>query len=308
MGLADVELLTERSTRQGGGHDSRIATRTAMSIDVEAWFHVENLRGVVSRESWTRRELRLERMMDRMLELMAVNDVKATCFVLGWVAERKPGLLRRLTAAGHEVASHGYRHDLVHELTPAEFLSDVRRSKDVLEEITGERVRGYRAPSFSLTDWAIPLLEEAGFEYDSSFFPTTVTRDRYSKPEILLNSDLSRLRPGGLTEVPLSCLQIGRHALPWAGGGYFRLLPYPLFKKGVDRILRSGRPYVFYIHPWELDPGQPRIPGLRRSQRLRHYLNLEKTECRWKALLGEFRWTTIEGLLARRAPRGNTGG
>ena len=308
MGPADVELLTERSTRQDGGHEGRIATPTAMSIDVEAWFHVENLRGMVSRESWSRRELRLERTMDRMLELMAGNDVKATCFVLGWVAERKPDLLRRLTAAGHEVASHGYRHDLVHELTPAEFLSDVRRSKDVLEEITGERVRGYRAPSFSLTDWAIPLLEEVGFEYDSSFFPTTVTRDRYGKPEGLRGSDVSTLANGGLMEMPLSCLQIGRHALPWAGGGYFRLLPYPLFKKGVDRILRSGRPYVFYIHPWELDPGQPRIPGLRRSQRLRHYLNLEKTECRWKALLGEFRWTTIAGLLARRGPTRKYGG
>lgn len=308
MALADVELLTERATRQDGGHDNRIATPTAMSIDVEAWFHVENLRGVVSRESWTRRELRLERTMDRMLELLAGNDVKATCFVLGWVAERKPDLLRRVTAAGHEVASHGYRHDLVHELTPAEFLSDVRRSKDVLEEITGERVRGYRAPSFSLTDWAIPLLEEAGFEYDSSFFPTTVTRDRYGKPARLTGSDVSTLTNGGLTEVPLSCLQIGGQALPWAGGGYFRLLPYPLFKKGVYRILRSGRPYVFYIHPWELDPGQPRIPGLRRSQRLRHYLNLEKTESRWKALLGEFRWTTIAGLLARRAGSGDTGG
>jgi polysaccharide deacetylase family protein (PEP-CTERM system associated) len=305
MALADVELLTELPTRHDGAKDGRIATPTVMSIDVEAWFHVENLRGIVPRESWARRELRLERTMDRMLELMAENDVKATCFVLGWVAERKPDLLRRLTAAGHEVASHGYRHDLVHELTPAEFLSDVRRSKDVLEEITGERVRGYRAPSFSLTDWAIPLLEEAGFEYDSSFFPTTVTRDRYAKPAGLTGCDVSKLRKGGLTEVPLSCLEIGSHALPWAGGGYFRLLPYAVFKTGVKRILRSGKPYVFFIHPWELDPGQPRISGLRRSQRLRHYLNLEKTEPRWTALLGEFRWTTIAGLLAQRARSGN---
>jgi polysaccharide deacetylase family protein (PEP-CTERM system associated) len=308
VALAEVELLTELPPRHDDGNDGRIATPTVMSIDVEEWFHVENLRGVVSRESWSRRELRLERTMDRMLELMAGNDVKATCFVLGWVAERKPDLLRRLTAAGHEVASHGYRHDLVHELTPAEFLSDVRRSKDVLEEISGERVRGYRAPSFSLTDWAIPLLEEAGFEYDSSFFPTTVTRDRYAKPAGVTGCDVSRLRNGGLTEVPLSCLQIRGHALPWAGGGYFRLLPYSLFKTGVKRILRSGRPYVFYIHPWELDPGQPRIPGLRRSQRLRHYLNLEKTESRWTALLSEFRWTTMAGLLAQRARSGNTGG
>jgi polysaccharide deacetylase family protein (PEP-CTERM system associated) len=307
MAPAEAELLTELPCSHDALNDG-VPTPTVMSIDVEAWFHVENLRGVVSRESWSRRELRLERTMDRMLELMAENDVKATCFVLGWVAERTPGLVRRLTAAGHEVASHGYRHDLVHELTPAELLSDVRRSKNLLEEITGEQVRGYRAPSFSLTDWAMPLLEEAGFEYDSSFFPTTVTRDRYGKPAGLTGSDVSRLPNGGLTEVPLSCLQIGRHGLPWAGGGYFRLLPYSVFKTGVERILRAGKPYVFYIHPWELDPGQPRLPGLRRSQRLRHYLNLEKTESRWRALLGEFRWDTIAGLLAQRARSEDTGG
>jgi len=278
-----------------------------MSIDVEEWFHVENLRCVVSRESWTRRELRLERTLDRMLELMAESEVKATCFVLGWVAERNPGLVRRLTAAGHEVASHGYQHDLVHGLTHAEFLMDVRRSKDVLEEITGERVRGYRAPSFSLTDWAIPILEEAGFEYDSSFFPTTVTRDRYGRPASLNGSDVSRVRDGSLTEVPLSCLQVRGQALPWAGGGYFRLLPYPLFKSGIRRILSSGKPYIFYIHPWELDAGQPRIAGLRRSQRVRHYLNLEKTETRWTALLSDFTWTTIADLLEHRARSASNG-
>jgi polysaccharide deacetylase family protein (PEP-CTERM system associated) len=299
VALAEVaasEVHDQLSPVQDGRTTGRIATRTAMSIDVEDWFHVENLRGVVSRESWNRRELRVERTMDRMLELMAEHDVKATCFVLGWVAERAPGLVRRLAAAGHEVASHGYHHDLVHELTEEEFAADVRRSKDVLEGITGERVRGYRAPSFSLTDWAIPLLEEAGFEYDSSFFPTTVTGNRYGKPTVG-RTDGFRLGNGGLAEVPLSCLRIGGQALPWAGGGYFRLLPYPLFKLGVDKVLGSGKPYIFYIHPWELDPGQPRVAGLRRSQRVRHYLNLEKTESRWTALLTDFRWTTIADLL-----------
>jgi polysaccharide deacetylase family protein (PEP-CTERM system associated) len=276
-----------------------------MSIDVEDWFHVENLRGVVSRESWNRRELRVERTMDRMLELMAEHDVKATCFVLGWVAERVPGLVRRLAAAGHEVASHGYHHELVHELTEGEFVSDVRRSKDVLEGITGERVRGYRAPSFSLTDWAIPLLEEMGFEYDSSFFPTTVTRDRYGKPTTLEGIDGLKLGNGGLAEVPLSCLRIGGQALPWAGGGYFRLLPYRLFKSGVGRILDLGKPYIFYIHPWELDSGQPRVAGLGRSQRVRHYLNLERTESRWTALLTDFRWTTIADLLRTEGAKRN---
>ena len=299
MALADpapLEVHDQLSPVQSGRTTGRIAAPTAMSIDVEDWFHVENLRGVVSRESWNRRELRVERTMDRMLELMDEHDAKATCFVLGWVAERAPGLVRRLAAAGHEVASHGYHHDLVHELTEGEFAGDVRRSKDVLEGITGERVRGYRAPSFSLTDWAVPLLEEAGFEYDSSFFPTTVTGNRYGKPTVGGTHGL-RLGNGGLAEVPLSCLRIGGQALPWAGGGYFRLLPYPLFKLGVEKVLGSGKPYIFYIHPWELDPGQPRVAGLRRSQRVRHYLNLEKTESRWTALLTDFRWTTIADLL-----------
>ena len=299
MALADpapLEVQDQPSLVQNGRTAGRIATPTAMSIDVEDWFHVENLRGVVSRESWNRRELRVERMMDRMLELMDEHDAKATCFVLGWVAERAPGLVRRLAAAGHEVASHGYHHELVHELTEGEFAADVRRSKDVLEGITGERVRGYRAPSFSLTDWATPLLEEAGFEYDSSFFPTTVTGNRYGKPTVR-GTDGLRLGNGGLAEVPLSCLRIGGQALPWAGGGYFRLLPYPLFKFGVEKVLGLGKPYIFYIHPWELDPGQPRAAGLGRSQRVRHYLNLEKTESRWTALLTDFRWTTIADLL-----------
>jgi polysaccharide deacetylase family protein (PEP-CTERM system associated) len=300
VALADrvaLEGHDQLSPVQNGRTTGRIAAPTAMSIDVEDWFHVENLRDVVSRESWNRRELRVERTMDRMIELMAEHDVKATCFVLGWVAERAPGLVRRLAAAGHEVASHGYHHELVHELTEGEFAADVRRSKDVLEGITGERVRGYRAPSFSLTDRAIPLLEEAGFEYDSSFFPTTVTRNRYGKPATLEGSDGLRLGNGGLAEVPLSCLQIGGQALPWAGGGYFRLLPYRLFKSGVEKILDSGKPYIFYIHPWELDSGQPRVAGLGRSQRIRHYLNLERTESRWTALLTDFRWTTIADLL-----------
>jgi polysaccharide deacetylase family protein (PEP-CTERM system associated) len=308
VALADpaaLEVHDQLSPVQNGRTTCRIATPTAMSIDVEDWFHVENLRCVVSRESWNRRELRVERTMDRMLELMAARDVKATCFVLGWVAERTPGLVRRLAAAGHEVASHGYHHELVHELTEGEFVADVRRSKDVLEGITGERIRGYRAPSFSLTDWAIPLLEEAGFEYDSSFFPTTVTRNRYGKPTTLEGSDGLRLGNGGLAEVPLSCLQFGGQALPWAGGGYFRLLPYRLFKSGVEKILDSGKPYIFYIHPWELDSGQPRVAGLGRSQRIRHYLNLEKTESRWTALLTDFRWTTIADLLRAEGAKQN---
>lgn len=236
--------------------------------------------------------------MDRMLELMAEWDVKATCFVLGAVAERVPDLVRRIAEAGHEIASHGSRHELVTRQTPFEFRADVKESKLLLEEISGREVRGYRAPSFSLTEWAIPILRDAGYEYDSSLFPTTMAHDRYARHAWMNAHNGPIVRRNGLVEVGLSCLTLGAHALPWAGGGYFRLLPYPVFKVGVGRILRSGKPYIFYIHPWELDFAQPRLRGLRRSERFRHYLNLEKTESRWTSLLRDFRWMTIAEMLS----------
>jgi polysaccharide deacetylase family protein (PEP-CTERM system associated) len=235
--------------------------------------------------------------MDRMLHLMADLEVSATCFVLGWIAERLPGLVRRIADAGHEIASHGYRHELVYDLSPAEFRTDVQQSKYLLEDIVERDVLGYRAPSFSVTNWAFPILEELGFRYDSSFFPTTIAHDRYGRLEgANAAGDLAN-NGGHLAEVSLPCLTLGRQALPWAGGGYFRLIPYPLFRLGVKKILGSGKPYVFYIHPWEIDAGQPRLHGLKRSERVRHYLNLEKTESRWQSLLRDFRWAPISELL-----------
>jgi polysaccharide deacetylase family protein (PEP-CTERM system associated) len=270
-----------------------------MSIDVEDWYHVENLRRVVPRHTWQAQQLRVDRAMDRMLELMAKWNVKATCFVLGVVAERAPELVERIADAGHEIASHGHRHELVYDLKPAEFRADVAESKQLLEDISGRRVRGYRAPSFSLTDWAIPILRDAGFEYDSSLFPTTIAHNRYGKLAWLKAREGPIARRDGLTEVSMSCLTIGAHALPWAGGGYFRLMPYRVFKLGVERILSSGKPYIFYIHPWELDVAQPRLRGLKRSERMRHYLNLERTESRWISLMRDFRWMTIADLLSQ---------
>jgi polysaccharide deacetylase family protein (PEP-CTERM system associated) len=269
-----------------------------MSIDVEDWFHVENVRRVLPAESWERQPLRVERMLERMLELMAQWNVRATCFVLGWVAERTPQVVHAIANAGHEVASHGYGHELVYRLEPQAFRTDVERSKFLLEQIAGRPVRGYRAPNFSVTDWALPILQEAGFAYDSSFVPTTIRYRRYSKPDALRLAGAGLSRHGGLVEASVSCLSVGRHALPWGGGAYFRLVPYGLFKRGIERILAAGQPYVFYIHPWELDPGQPRVQGLRRSERLRHYVNLEKTESRWTSLLRDFTWTTIGDLVA----------
>ena len=267
-----------------------------MSIDVEDWFQVENLKAVIDRGTWDERELRVERNTDRMLEIMDHHGVKCTCFILGWIAEKCPGLVRRIAQEGHEIASHGYGHELIYSLSYDEFREDMTRGIKFVEDTTGAKIRGYRAPSFSITDWAIDILQELGLSYDSSAFPT-VAHDRYGT----LNG-MDSGRPiveirDGFHEVCVSVLKIGKKGVPWAGGGYFRLFPYPIFKRGVRRILDAGRPYVFYIHPWEIDPGQPRIKGLNRSHAFRHYNNLAKCDARFDDLLGSFRWTTIGSVL-----------
>jgi polysaccharide deacetylase family protein (PEP-CTERM system associated) len=279
-----------------------------MSIDVEEWFQVENLRRSIRRDTWKGRELRAERTMERMLPLMADANVRATCFVLGWVAERSPGLVRRIAEAGHEIGSHGYGHELLSELTPATFRADVRRSKAVLEDLVNRPVVGYRAPSFSMTDWALPILRDLGFRYDSSYFPITFSHRRYGKLRTAGDAPSRPTDHDGIAEISLSCLRVGRRALPWAGGGYFRVIPYPVFRYGVRRILRSGEPYVFYLHPWELDAEQPRVPGLRSTERLRHYINLERTEARWAALLRDFAWMPIRDLVVHEERRARTVG
>jgi polysaccharide deacetylase family protein (PEP-CTERM system associated) len=271
--------------------------KAALSIDVEDWFHVHNLEAVVARDTWDQRELRVERNTERMLELMAERGARCTCFVLGWVAEKCPGLVRRIAAAGHEIASHGYGHELLYTLSPAAFREDVKRGVGLLEAAAGQKVRGYRAPSFSITDWALDVLKELGLDYDSSAFPTAV-HDRYGRLSGVEGSQsIAEVRPG-LYEIFVSTLRIGHLGVPWAGGGYFRLLPYRLFAHGIRRILNSGRSYVFYIHPWEIDPGQPRVQGLKRTHAFRHYNNLARAEPRFARLLDDFQWTTIADLLA----------
>jgi polysaccharide deacetylase family protein (PEP-CTERM system associated) len=274
-----------------------------MSIDVEDWFQVENLSGVIRRDTWNARQLRVERNMDRMLASMAEAGVRSTCFVLGWIAERCPALIERIAGAGHEVASHGHGHALLGTLSPDEFRADVERSKNLLEDLTGAEVTGYRAPAFSITDWSIPILEDVGFAYDSSCFPT-VAHDRYGRLTGM-NTDqpVVELRPG-FHEVCVSCLRFGSRGVPWGGGGYFRLIPYPVFRRGISRILRDGQPYVFYIHPWEIDPRQPRVEGVPRGYRFRHYVGLETCERRFASLLRDFRWSTMAELVedVRRGP------
>jgi polysaccharide deacetylase family protein (PEP-CTERM system associated) len=279
-----------------GAESGRFKALAAMSVDVEDWFQVENLKPVIPRSSWDTRESRVERNTTRILDILDATGVRATFFILGWVAERQPGLIRRIAAAGHEIASHGYGHELIYNLSPEEFRADVQRCKTILEDITGQQVEGYRAPSFSITDWAVPILQELGFRYDSSAFPT-VAHDRYGKLSgVGLETPILELKPG-FHEVSISCLPLGNRGLPWGGGGYFRMIPYPTWKAGVRKILSRGTPYVFYIHPWELDPGQPRVEGLGRLSRFRHYLNLERSESRYRALVSGFEWTTIRQLL-----------
>ena len=184
----------------------------------------------------------------------------------------------------------------MYSLAPEAFRADVKRSKQILEDVSGHRVTGYRAPCFSITDWAVDILQEVGFEYDSSVFPT-VAHDRYGRLSgVQFGQSIVELRPG-FHEVCISSLPIGGRALPWGGGGYFRLIPFPAWRAGVRRILSNGSPYVFYIHPWEIDAGQPRVEGLRRMSRFRHYLNLERCDARYSALLGNFRWISMRMLL-----------
>jgi polysaccharide deacetylase family protein (PEP-CTERM system associated) len=273
------------------------AAPAVMSVDVEDWFHVENLKQVIDRDSWGRQSARVERNVDRLLELMAgQGDVRCTWFILGWVAERWPTVVSRIAEAGHEIASHGYHHELLDDLSPESFRADVQRSKRLLEDIGGTAVIGYRAPSFSIKEWALPILRDVGFEYDSSFFPT-VGHDRYGRLDGVAEGDAVAEVLPGFFEISISSMSLASLAVPWGGGGYFRLLPYSVFRAGARRILRSGRPYVFYIHPWEIDPDQPRPKGLPPVYRFRHYVGLRRCEDRFRTLLGDFRWTTMAELL-----------
>jgi polysaccharide deacetylase family protein (PEP-CTERM system associated) len=274
------------------------AGQAALSIDVEDWFHVENLKRVIAREAWEGCELRVERNTMRMIEILDACKARATFFVLGWVAEKCPQLVRTISAMGHEVASHGYGHELIYSLQPGEFRADVLRSKQYLEDLTGRPVRGYRAPCFSITDWAVPILQDAGFDYDSSVVPT-VAHDRYGRLNGMhAGRPIVSLREG-FYEASISCIRVGKRGLPWGGGGYFRLVPYRLWCRGVRMILRSGMPYVFYIHPWEIDPGQPRVDGLDVFSRFRHRVNLHRCEQRFAALVGAFEWMPLCDLIDR---------
>jgi polysaccharide deacetylase family protein (PEP-CTERM system associated) len=272
----------------------------AMSVDVEDYFHVSVFDGVVPRFTWAQMESRVCRNTDRLLELFDEYEVKSTFFVLGWVAERHPELVRRIADAGHEVASHGHAHRLVYDQTPDAFREDVRRAKGLLENAGGRPVGGFRAPSYSITPrslWALDVLIEEGYWYDASIFP--IRHDRYGIPVSPRAPFPIRRRAGELMEVPGSTVRLGPLNLPVAGGGYFRILPYAWTRWGIARLnATERRPAVFYVHPWEIDADQPRLPAGWLG-RFRHYRNLDRTEARLRSLLSEFRFDTVASLLGQ---------
>jgi polysaccharide deacetylase family protein (PEP-CTERM system associated) len=269
----------------------------ALTIDVEDYFQVSAMGPHVDRRSWQTRECRVERNVQRLLALFADAGAHATFFTLGWVAERYPQLVREILAGGHELASHGFAHLRATDQSRDEFKADVARAKLLLEDIGGTTVQGYRAPSFSIghsNPWAFDVLVEAGYRYSSSVYP--VQHDHYGMPDAPRFP--YRARPQ-LLEIPVATTRLMGRNLPAGGGGYFRLAPYSVSRWALRRVNNIDRSAaVFYLHPWEVDPDQPRVPGASLKTRFRHYLNLHKTEPRLSRLLRDFRWDRIDRVFA----------
>ncbi len=270
--------------------------RNALSIDVEEYFQVEAFAQVISRPLWELLEPRLPQVLPPLLDLLEARGVRATFFCLGWVAKRYPALIKEIAARGHELASHGWSHVPIFRLSPEEFRKEVRDSKALLEDLAGRRIEGFRASTYSITPktlWALPVLAEEGYRYDSSIFP--IRHDLYGFPRAprfpFLLKDLA------LKEFPISTVKLGPLNVPVAGGGYFRLFPYPVTRRLLRLFNRKEKkPFVFYVHPWEFDPLQPRLNGPLKS-RLRHYLNLSRTEERFKKLLADFSFGPLNEII-----------
>jgi polysaccharide deacetylase family protein (PEP-CTERM system associated) len=269
--------------------------KNAMSVDVEDYFQVSAFAPHIRREDWDSLPCRVERNVDVILGLLDEADAKATFFTLGWIAERYPQVVRRIVDNGHELASHGYGHQRASDLTPEAFREDITRAKRILEDLGGVAVRGYRAPSFSINHanwWAVGELEDAGYEYSSSIYP--VKHDHYGMP------DAPRFphRPNGeagILELPPTTVPLMGRNLPAAGGGWFRLLPYEVSRWMLRRVnAQDQAPCMFYFHPWEIDPEQPRQQGLSAKTRFRHYVNLQRMPGRLRQLLKDFEWDRVD--------------
>ena len=270
----------------------------AMTVDVEDWFQVQAFANTIDRAAWDGLERRVEANTNRILDMFGDAGIHATFFTLGWVAERYPALIRRITAEGHELASHGYWHRLVHEQTPEDFAADITSARKLLEDTGGVAVTGYRAPTFSINTrnpWAFDVLEAAGYRYSSSIYP--IRHDLYGMPD----APRAPFRPtsGQLVEIPMTTLRAFGRNFPSAGGGYFRLLPYAAFRASLRRVnTTEAAPGMFYTHPWEIDPGQPRVTAAPALAKFRHYLNLSRTADRIGRLLTDFAWDRVDQVFA----------
>jgi polysaccharide deacetylase family protein (PEP-CTERM system associated) len=272
----------------------------ALTVDVEDYFHVSALADSIGRDTWATRESRVAGNVHKLLAIFEKFDARATFFVLGWVAERYPHLVREIAQHGHEIACHGLSHRLVYDQPREEFYEETRRAKQLLEDLTGSAILGYRAASYSIVRqslWALDVLVDLGFSYDSSIFP--VRHDRYGIPDAA-RSPHRLSTPGGkvIVEWPLSTVKVLGLKIPVSGGGYFRILPFWVTRWGLKSINRHEGPFIFYLHPWEIDPEQPRVSASWLS-RYRHYTNLDKSEHRLQVLLREFRFSTARDGLAQ---------
>lgn len=281
-----------------------VAPCNALTIDVEDYFQVSAFAPHIPRSDWAIRECRVERNVDCILAMLDRHGTKGTFFTLGWLAERYPAVVRRIVDSGHELASHGYGHERASDQTPESFFADINLAKLILEDLSGHEVKGYRAPSFSIGEknlWAFECLERAGYRYSSSIYP--IRHDHYGMP----NAPRHAHAIGGLVEIPCTTLRFLNRNWPASGGGYFRLMPYSLSRWMIERINRVDQlPAVFYFHPWEVDTGQPRIPGISAKTRFRHYVNIHRMEQRLNRLLADFTWGRMDKLFL--APVGSTNG
>ena len=269
----------------------------AMTVDVEDYFQVSAFEPYIAKEQWDSLPHRVERNTHRILDLFKEKNIKATFFTLGWVAERYPDLIKRMVKDGHELACHGYEHIRVTEQTPEQFRADVSKTKKLLEGLSGEKVKGYRAASYSIGAnnlWALNILLEEGFEYSSSIYP--VKHDIYGMPDAP-RFVFEPIEKQNFKEIPITTIRFGGKNFPCGGGGFFRFYPYALSKWAINRINTQERESaIFYFHPWEIDPKQPRIHGLNLKTRTRHYLNLNRMENRITRLLTDFKWDTMENV------------
>lgn len=271
----------------------------ALTIDVEDYFQVSAFAAHIARSEWNTCECRVERNVDHILDMLAHRGIKATFFALGWIAERYPKLIREIVREGHELASHGYGHERASEQTEPAFFADIQLAKLVLEDVSGNAVHGYRAPSFSIGKgnlWAFDCLVRAGYRYSSSIYP--IQHDHYGMPDAPRFAH--EVRPG-LFEIPITTLRMFHRNFPSSGGGYFRLLPYALSRWMLNRVNRTDRePSVFYFHPWEIDVDQPRIEGIGRKTRFRHYVNIRQMEGRLNQLMRDFNWGRMDQIFLPR--------